>query len=252
MNCDILTGSIANPSTLNLFAYVNGDPISYVDPFGMCRDEANEQNDLEKRIDYINQHIRENSLYELLQEWNISFTETIDKAEVVLIDELSGKVKATLTIDISYQTSLDANINSVFSTNNDSISGVHEVLTPEMMIPWTSIGTQVGAYYDSDRSSVGYSFVINDNEWSGKIMEQIGPYSTARISSVSYTPTDVLLPSVSVSLDVEVNHEVTVGVIAATFAIMCAPEMIVAMTPTIESLITQIGDSVTNIPALVN
>ena len=40
MNCDILTGSIANPSTLNLFAYVNGDPISYVDPFGMSAERG--------------------------------------------------------------------------------------------------------------------------------------------------------------------------------------------------------------------
>ena len=44
MNCDILTGSIANPSTLNLYAYVNGDPISYVDPFGLCREESNVDN----------------------------------------------------------------------------------------------------------------------------------------------------------------------------------------------------------------
>jgi RHS repeat-associated protein len=44
MNCDILTGSIANPSTLNLYAYVNGDPISYVDPFGMSAERSNNNN----------------------------------------------------------------------------------------------------------------------------------------------------------------------------------------------------------------
>lgn len=40
MNADIIDGSIADSTTLNVFAYVNGNPISYVDPFGLCRDDA--------------------------------------------------------------------------------------------------------------------------------------------------------------------------------------------------------------------
>lgn len=41
VNADILQGSILNPGTLNRFAYVNGNPVSYVDPFGRSATAAN-------------------------------------------------------------------------------------------------------------------------------------------------------------------------------------------------------------------
>ena len=38
VNRDVVQGSIDNGSSLNKFAYVNGSPVSYVDPFGLCGD----------------------------------------------------------------------------------------------------------------------------------------------------------------------------------------------------------------------
>lgn len=41
MNADILDGSISDSTSLNLYTYVNGNPISYVDPFGMSAERGN-------------------------------------------------------------------------------------------------------------------------------------------------------------------------------------------------------------------
>ncbi len=40
VNADIVAGKISNAVTLNRFAYANGNPVSYVDPFGLSAERA--------------------------------------------------------------------------------------------------------------------------------------------------------------------------------------------------------------------
>ncbi|MEJ8307395.1 RHS repeat-associated core domain-containing protein [Saccharibacillus sacchari] len=40
VNRDVLSGSIGNGLTMNRYAYVNGNPVSFIDPFGLSADGA--------------------------------------------------------------------------------------------------------------------------------------------------------------------------------------------------------------------
>ena len=56
INADIVAGEISNAITLNRFAYANGNPVSYVDPFGLSAERAGiSQADCEKFIKTLNE-----------------------------------------------------------------------------------------------------------------------------------------------------------------------------------------------------
>ena len=241
INADIIAGEISNAITLNRFAYANGNPVSLIDPFGLAAQNKDGSSKTIDREEYIKAYMSntDNALYQLLQTWGFSLTKSVDAAESTYIDVLWGGFVVKLYVDISFATPLDTD--ATIDVNVDSGDTNYEVTTPELKIPWTDIGTKVGAYVDGSRLSVGTSAYVSNDGWTFGSKHQIGLYSEANITTISYEPDDKYLPTVSISLDSEVNHLVKVAIAAIAVAAVYAPGAIVAAAPTAAEFIQQLG-----------
>jgi len=237
VNADILIGDVTDFATLNRYAYANGNPVSNVDPFGLSADDRGKTT----KEKYINSYMENtnNELYKLLQSWGISLTKTTYETSNI-IDAFWGGIKVNLYVDVSFQTSTDANVKTDISLDSKSI--LNEATTPNLKIPLTEIDIKGGVYTDENRMSVGASAYVSKDGWTLSNKYQTGLYSDARIISLSYEPNDVNLPVVSVTIDSEMMHWLKVATAGVIVATVYAPETLATTIPNAVDFIQQLSN----------
>lgn len=154
-----------------------------------------------------------NPLYILIKALGLNLSEEYHNEVIPLLNELFGGIKVNLSISVSHQIDTNGNItveNTASGHINQSVG--YDLFSSE------ELTVSAGGYTDSERLAIGTYTSAQANEWELSLKNQVGVYSMACIWEASYIPDNILLPSVTVALDAEIHHLVTVGVVAAAVA----------------------------------
>ena len=241
INADIIAGSIDNAVTLNRFAYANGNPVSYVDPFGLSPDERSEI-----ALDYVNNN--NHIMYDLATSYGINYTDSWEKG-YVLFD------KYGISVNLSIEASLTAAINNKDAPYNTDISISsgemnHKISSPEKTYFGDFFGIQKS--YSYNKKEIGLSTSTRVANWSYSEEFSLGAKSTKEIYAITYQPEDINAVTMSLKLEIEVEHKTRLN--AAILALFAVITVVASpyVGPAISTAAASLGTSSTVTGALAN
>ena len=275
INADIVAGEITNAITLNRYAYANANPVSFVDPLGLSANpaqfstkimtdggsgkdnrgnntnNATLNNSSTDRKNYINTNLENtnNMVYYYSQLLGFSLTEEAHKKATV-VDALGGGIKTTISVNVSFQTPIDTPVNSEYSISSNTHN---EEISASIAIPGVEDASfEFGIYTDKDRLAVGLYESVSWGEWSIRTQTQNGLKSQATAFTITYTPEDIYMPTVSITIDNEISHIASLAIAATVVVAVCAPEIVVAASPVVIDLINQFSTFSSQFATVVN
>ena len=193
INADILHGEISDSTSLNRYAYVNGNPVSFVDPFGLSKDAERGT-------------VNVDSLFEILKsiksrkDTKIAtnmFASTLDQL-------LSFKYLFTVEEEVKYDFFIDMNTTGSFSVSASSGKGAMKIssVSSEQVEMLSSLS------FDMENGSVS---VGDDGLVSIEYSCDIGKYSTVA-ASVSGVPGKSLFVSYTITTTDNYDNSISTSI----------------------------------------
>ena len=165
VNADILMGDINNSTTLNCYAYANGNPISNIDPFGLAADEGRGggHNDiiikaLQKTQENLKSYYRLNSD---INGYNVTFNDALSKIINSLsngneLEDFADGIKVQIKINSNYNTSSDELITEMsgFIPVLGELMALVNFVSDEDKDYWNLIDAVISAATEKDMSKI--------------------------------------------------------------------------------------------------
>ena len=193
INADILHGEISDSTSLNRYSYVNGNPVSFVDPFGLSKDAERGK-------------VNVDSLFEILKKMgDKKDTKVATNMLATTLDQLlSFKYLFTVQSEIEFSFFIDANTTGEFSASISSGKGV--IKLPDVLSNQLEILDSLSFDMKTGSVSIGRDGLITI-----KYTCAVDKYSTV-VASVSGVPGKSLSASYEITTKDANDNSVTMSI----------------------------------------